>query len=259
MYFGTSDTRACFALVSEALLRQDNKKVVLILHSQGGLEGSIIVDWLIDQHPRDIMQKLEVYTFGNAANHFNNPRIRRFKTGDSSSEKRRRTIRHIEHYANSKDFVSRWGVLHFKRETALQHSRGIINGLKAIVMSDQTETKLKRRSTDSDVYGYTELQASWNSYHGAVFERVGSGHQFNQHYLDNMFPLDESMRRVKQLSDGSPLKGTFMDTEVKVHNEPTEDKTAVNGNNAVGDQVGVRKVYQLSRLWQYTNGRDPTD
>ncbi|KAL0944858.1 uncharacterized protein CTRU02_202745 [Colletotrichum truncatum] len=268
LYFGTSDTRACFALISEALLKSSNEKVVLILHSQGGLEGSIILDWLINQHPRDILQKLEIYTFGNAANHFNNPRI--FKKKDHNEEKGcDRAIRHIEHYANSYDFVSRWGVMHFKKKTADQKDRSIIHNLSAAVLSHRTEPK--KHLSKKQLKENNKLQKAWNSYNGALFERIGSGHQLNQHYLDNMFPLDKGLTRVQQNGDGSPLAGTFMDADVNVFNDPKYTNRlrnlqgGINGEQENGEQyevngdVTIKKVYQLSRLWEYVNGNSPKD
>lgn len=65
--------------MKKALSNEKNTKVVLILHSQGGIEGGIIVDWLLQSLPQNQLYKLEVYTFGNAANHFNNP----FRTADA--------------------------------------------------------------------------------------------------------------------------------------------------------------------------------
>lgn len=59
--------------VKKALSDEKNTKVVFILHSQGGIEGSAIIDWLLQELPQNLLSKLEVYTFGNAANHFNNP------------------------------------------------------------------------------------------------------------------------------------------------------------------------------------------
>jgi len=94
-------------LLKKQLLSPNCDKVVIILHSQGGIEGSMVIDWLLDELPQDLLQKLEVYTFGNAANHFNNPRQ------SSKCDPIVRSIRHIEHYANSQDAVSYLGVLHF--------------------------------------------------------------------------------------------------------------------------------------------------
>lgn len=62
--------------------------------------------------PHDIVHKLEIYTFGSAANHFNNPP----RNADSSTLARNsNAVRYIEHYASDGDFVARWGVLHFAR------------------------------------------------------------------------------------------------------------------------------------------------
>lgn len=71
--YATRDIRRCYKVVKKALEERKNKKVVFILHSQGGIEGSAIIDWLLQELPQDLLSKLEVYTFGNAANHFNNP------------------------------------------------------------------------------------------------------------------------------------------------------------------------------------------
>lgn len=265
MYFGTSDTRACFAIIS-TLLRSD-KKVILILHSQGGLEGSIILDWLMNQHPQEVMQKLEIYTFGNAANHFNNPRTS--KTDEQAPMGfDDRALGHIEHFANSEDFVSRWGVMHFKKETAdpAQLEKSVHNEPKATVYAEETRIVNLFRQHQA-IWKGNGVEEGWNSYHGKLFERHGSGHQLNQHYLDNIFPLDINNKRVDVTSSNTPLRGTFMDTEVEVVNDPREmDKIRrrrrghrdrdENGTNGVGNR---KKVYELSRLWKYTNGRCPDD
>ncbi|KKY29644.1 hypothetical protein UCDDA912_g10440 [Diaporthe ampelina] len=265
LYFGTTDTRGCFAIISD-LLRDNEKKVILILHSQGGLEGSIILDWLMNQHSQEAMRRLEIYTFGNAANHFNDPRtLQDEESAPSCFDKR--AVGHIEHYANSNDFVARWGVIHFKKKTAAQSEREFAANAGAAVYSKGTDHA-------HFIQPYTEIRQNdsveqkWNSYHGDLFERDGSGHQLNQHYLDNMFPLDKAMKGVEVTEDGGPLACTFMDTEVDVINDPREmdkirgkrrgykNQWLEDGLNGV---VSKHKVYQLSRLWSYTNGRRPED
>ncbi|CZS92736.1 uncharacterized protein RCO7_10220 [Rhynchosporium graminicola] len=224
--YATQDVRDCYAVVKSTLYQPHLTKVIFILHSQGGIEGGLIIDWLLQEVPQDLLAKLEVYTFGNAANHFNNPHLHllsqhaalrhpnvpaitkttasvRFheptgatptqnKTHDiSSSEFKGRsgtngvltplttttqpsqltaqpkppayrqisrqestsgkTIRYIEHYAHTYDFVARWGVLYFTKNMSL---------------------------------GPTAPR-----FMGRVFEREGKGHQMNMHYLDGMFPL----------------------------------------------------------------------
>jgi len=140
--YPTNDVRQGFAMVKRSLY-EGYDKVIVILHSQGGIEGSLILDWLYASVPGSALERIEVYTFGNAANHFNNP-----PRGDRAS----RVIKHIEHYANSEDFVARWGVLHYA-------SLPLHNGVN-------------------------------NRYEGRVFMRKGTGHLLNQHYLGSMFPLD---------------------------------------------------------------------
>ncbi|KAJ5535622.1 hypothetical protein N7513_008808 [Penicillium frequentans] len=99
--YATADVRDAYPLIKKALLDPDCDKVVLILHSQGGIEGGLVIDWLFDELPQPILERLEVYTFANAANHFNNPR-RAFHAKQNG-----------KHYANSADMVSLIGVLHF--------------------------------------------------------------------------------------------------------------------------------------------------
>jgi hypothetical protein len=258
--------RDCYVLIKKAIYRPGVKKVVVILHSQGAIEGSMILDWLLNEVPQNLLSQVEVYTFGNAANHFNNPyhdegsSIAASSASGSSPQKFDRAIAHIEHYANSKDFVSRWGVLHY------------------------TQRMPKGRFE--------------NRFMGRVFERPGKGHQFNQHYLDNMFPLDPTCRFVRDVQ-----KGDFMDMTVDVVNENTERESAeqslltANGNvvnqeldevlllnmsptsatldrgearfwrraehstqrNGVINGKGtVLKVKDVSRLWTYRNGGVPS-
>lgn len=71
--YATTDIRVAFKTVKDVLYNPQKSKVVFVLHSQGGIEGSLVLDWLLQELPQDLLAKLEVYTFGNAANHFNNP------------------------------------------------------------------------------------------------------------------------------------------------------------------------------------------
>lgn len=270
-YFGTSDTRACFSLISEAL-RTSNQKVVLILHSQGGLEGSIILDWLMNQHSQETMRRLEIYTFGNAANHFSNPRKheadeKRPRGGD------KRAVGHIEHYANSLDFVARWGVTHFKK--ALASRNNIVGGGGGEYEDDQgrgATVYLKKAKAAAGLDAprpcseSNQVEKDWNSYHGTLIEREGSGHMLNQHYFDTMFPLDKFRSGAEVDSHGNPLPGSFMDMEVEEVNDHQEmdnkrgRKSHENHGHAVGSggkEVCKTKVYQISRLWGYTNGNCP--
>lgn len=211
--------------MKETLYKPEITKVVFILHSQGGIEGGMVIDWLLQELPQDLLAKLEVYTFGNAANHFNNPHLHlmsqhaalshpaslsttktttqvhyhdpptssngtdhdnarpNITNSSRQSSSSGKTIRHIEHYAHSSDFVARWGVLHFTCNFNLQ-------------------------------------QPSAPRYMGRVFEHPGQGHQLNQHYLDSMFPLRKSHKGTGGIG-GSGFEGTadtceFVESEVLV-------------------------------------------
>ncbi|EGU82962.1 hypothetical protein FOVG_11051 [Fusarium oxysporum f. sp. pisi HDV247] len=115
LLYATQDVRECYILVKNALLDDHKKKVILILHSQCGIEGGMIIDWLLDEMPLDKLQKLEVYTFSNLANHFSNPY---HGNGTRSS-----VIPHIEHHVNEKDFACRFGVLNFTRHYTQNENR----------------------------------------------------------------------------------------------------------------------------------------
>ncbi|KAH7263623.1 hypothetical protein BKA59DRAFT_466469 [Fusarium tricinctum] len=217
LLYATQDVRECYVLVKNALLDDRKKKVIFILHSQGGIEGGMIIDWLLDEMPLESLQKLEVYTFGNMANHFSNP----CRDNDPSLP----VIPHIEHYVNEKDFACRFGVLNFTRN-------------------------------------YTQNE---NRFAGKVFINRSGGHQLNQHYLDDMFPLDKSLRKTRDTKEGD-----FMNRKVRCRKDGTIKEisraelplgfSVSRGNDAVNGRVGLHEVPRmgdLSRLWKYRNGQVP--
>ncbi|OJJ37058.1 hypothetical protein ASPWEDRAFT_38696 [Aspergillus wentii DTO 134E9] len=158
--YKTRDIRQGRAQLRAALKADSTKKVVLIAHSQGGIEAASIIDWLFGELSNQTMRKLEVYTFGNAARQFRNPPLHEdngLKDTPSASDPCRqshgeRVIKYIEHYANSEDFVANIGVLKFTSSAA--------------------------------------AYAGGTLFSGSVFRREGSGHLLNIHYLDRMFGDD---------------------------------------------------------------------
>ncbi|KAF4459010.1 hypothetical protein FALBO_14242 [Fusarium albosuccineum] len=223
--YATQDVRECYVLVKKALLDPKKTKVVLILHSQGGIEGGMILDWLLDELPHEILKKLEIYTFGCMANHFSNP----VRGVDPKTGKNVGVIQHIEHYANEKDFACQFGVLNFTRHKKRQ-------GFK-------------------------------NRFMGQVFVNRRAGHQLNQHYLDGMFPLDESLHRTREAQPGD-----FMDIRVHIKEGaglPPKQVTRAElppglditkgskKHKVVVDNHNVPKIKDLSRLWSYRNGESP--
>ena len=115
--YSTNEIRDAYSYAKSSLIDSRHEKVILIVHSQGGIIASLMVDWFLAELPRDALYKLEIYTFASAANHFNNPnfsmRTHGGAAGKDDSDPCTKAIRYIEHYANSDDFVSRWGVLNF--------------------------------------------------------------------------------------------------------------------------------------------------
>jgi hypothetical protein len=103
----TSDVRIAYNTLKTTLLNPNCEKLVLIAHSQGGIIVAAALDALYAELEPSVVSKLELYTFGSAANHLNNPP----RSAQTPGSKRRLTT--VEHYANGKDFVARLGVLNF--------------------------------------------------------------------------------------------------------------------------------------------------
>ena len=250
------DTRIAYDYVKACLADPAVKKVILIGHSQGGIIVSLVLDRLFADLPAETMAKLEVYTFGSAASHFNNPRIslnprsrgQVTETSDSVPPADR-CIPYVEHYANEYDLVPRWGVL----------------------------------------YNVTQLLD--NRYCGKVFVRMAAtGHMFNQHYMDPMFPQDHSQaslfldqvvdvdEKLAVNRENSALQhmglmrreSSFKKNDLNVDlgdGQTIPVGVLVNGHNADGDEIinfvdpskhaRGKTVRQLSRFWRYVDGGTP--
>ena len=275
--YNTLSVRIAYDHIKAALASPEAKRVILIAHSQGGIVASLVLDGLFTDVPLSELSKLEVYTFGSAANHFNNPfkrssssqndsnRIPITNTGNGQ-ELRDRYIEHIEHYCNSKDMVTRWGVLH--SASAIQSNR----------------------------------------FSGSIFVREGgTGHMLNQHYLSFMFPVtgpqefldstaecDFDMVKKRKISEAvmgqgmRRLDGLEQKNRVGVFEdgvaEEVEKWLRKNGGNRsvvdvelgpsgsvldnsnrdssedpseVGPALEKKTVRDLSRLWRYLGGGCP--
>ncbi|TID16928.1 hypothetical protein E6O75_ATG09694 [Venturia nashicola] len=238
--YNTADIREAYACIKEALQDSRIKKVVFIVHSQGGIEGGLILDWLFAELSRSVLEHLEVYTFANAANHFNNPDWSSPTSKDESPESidkkppsKNKVIKHIEHYANVGDFVAQLGVLNYTRVP--------------------------------------------NRFMGRLFLSPSSGHLFNQHYLHYMFPLDETRRRVADENAfmDMDVRLNRYDAGREDIADATTIATAGEDDNSIAFVGDVNKpvapivrlkatgkaerlrVRDFSRLWQYRNGGTP--
>jgi hypothetical protein len=174
--YPTLDIRLAYETVSALVAEAEVTKVVLFAHSQGGIESSLVLDWLFATMPPDQVAKLEVYTFGNAANHFNSP-LKKDGT---------RVIQHIEHYGNTSEMVARCGVMFF-RGVGSMLARAANGGGKAVKRS--CRMRLWRAKTAADTTTMAQLR---DRFVGKLFLRDAFGHMLNQHYLRNMFESEDN-------------------------------------------------------------------
>ncbi|KAK3942047.1 hypothetical protein QBC46DRAFT_381054 [Diplogelasinospora grovesii] len=234
--YATTDVRVCYSIIKEKLYNPQYSKVVFILHSQGGIEGSLILDWLLQELPQDLLMKLEVYTFGNAANHFNNPH-RHMQSQDVAM--RNPVAASTDSQMSSPQDVRAPPLLSQPPQpgnrppptpssspppdTASPVAIETNVSDFSVVPAFTYETSALTPSAVSDrAIGHiehyahtTDFVALWGVLHfatsvpetrtlprfiGRVFARtsVRGGHQFCQHYLDGMFPLarDASTNRL---------------------------------------------------------------
>ena len=291
--YATYDTRVCYRVVKEKLYDPKLSKVVLILHSQGGIEGGMVVDWILQELPQDLLSKLEIYTFGNAANHFNNPHRHLVSQQlakldpDSAVETMTTTI------TQSSPVSSPTGE-DFSSSPQPQSKR---NSMTSI----QTQSAAHDRAiAHIEHYAHvTDFVALWGILHfatsslasatvprfiGRLFIRSSKrgGHQLCQHYLDGMFPLEKDSKTGEFV--GAAESSEFMDSIVQLGLEGDASKNAREafsiswlgddgfGSGSVLDEVDVHddtrmklqdgkvvRVKDLSRLWLYRNGQCPED
>jgi hypothetical protein len=303
------DIRTAYAALLEILSDDKIHKVVLILHSQGGIEGGLVLDWLYDTVPADQLRKLEIYTFGNAANHWNAPVIslpssksNRHASNTNSAGgggangdrmNSQRIVQHIEHYANEGDYVSKFGILHFRRDQARLHNAFLggnvpptpqppgpspINVVqdKVPVSTSRRPHKLKTASIPRSRTWTTSPQTPMerrdlqltqenSRFFGRLFKRASSGHMLNQHYLDNMFEMEGVDPRDRSKGHVRP-GNAFMDQVADMAIVERWDTVqavgeAQSGDAGAGSSAGANgtQIKQLSRLWEYCNGGSPRD
>jgi hypothetical protein len=256
--YPTLDIRNAYTTLSALLADDDITKLVLIAHSQGSIEAGMVLDWLYATLPSKYVKKLEVFTFGNAANHWNCP------IDDQGP-----LIKHVEHYANEGDWVARFGILHFRQsrdETASADPALKDSGRKQHFWNPQTpviangKSDVRKQST----FELEGKRAGMHRFVGRLFKRAGSGHQMNQHYLDNIFVMDEKLTKVVDSYDATTsARGgavSFMDMPVDMELLHRDDTVMPKTQTSSGSRSthGV-KVKELSRLWTYRNGRTPDD
>lgn len=257
--YATADVRVCYRHIKDLLYDPSKSKVVFILHSQGGIMGGMVLDWLLQEMPQDLLSKLEVYTFGNAANHFNNPH------------------RHVvsQNLAHSKPLEAMNTVMTETNYVSSPMSPSVDvkkapNGVDGrnqppIVRTDSSSSLLSSRVTTAAqdrAIGYiehyahtTDFVAVWGVLHfatnkmespqlprflGRLFARSTDrgGHQLTQHYLDGMFPLKRD-----------PATGDFIGVDEE-NNEFMNEVISIGREGAAAENA--REAFNIT--WAGTEG-----
>ncbi|KAG6000671.1 hypothetical protein E4U21_005254 [Claviceps maximensis] len=295
--YATRDVRICYRILRELLYDPNKSKIIFILHSQGGIEGGLVLDWLLQEMPQDLLSKLEVYSFGNAANHFNNPHRHiasqvletvspeaAVKTFYSEPSLSAAVVGRVQ--AKTKDGAA-------AHDSLATSSRDKLTSLS----SPRTSVAAKDRAIGHiEHYAHTtDFVALWGVLHfatgkmasaqvprfmGRLFSRATGrgGHLLNHHYLDGMFPLKRDPT-TGELT-GADEENEFMEEAIEFDDD--KDRMADSreafeiaylGTTRLGtghvatplpkgavEEIRSKsnvKVKELSRLWSYRNGQSP--
>ena len=165
--YKTNDVRVAYNSVKPLLTDRTVTKIVLLGHSQGGIIVSLVLDQLFAEMPPENMAKLEIYTFGSAASHFSNPAISLCSNTKPASPSPKVHFDSLSSPAQQQHVISH--IEHYANEYDVIPRWGVLHSV-------------------------CDIQN--NRYAGSVFVRMqASGHMFNQHYMDAMFPLPEAEDR----------------------------------------------------------------
>ncbi|KAG5991106.1 hypothetical protein E4U54_003956 [Claviceps lovelessii] len=295
--YATRDVRICYSILRGLLYNPNKTKIIFILHSQGGIEGGLVLDWLLQEMPQDLLSKLEVYTFGNAANHFNNPHrhvvsqalemlnpVAAIKTFFSEPSLSAPVVDRVDEKHG--DDVARFTLAAASKDTF------------ASVTSSRTLIAAKDRAIGHiEHYAHTtDFVALWGVLHFATNKRMSEqlprfmgrlfsrstgrgGHLLNHHYLDGMFPLkrDPKTGHLTGADEENPFMeetiGVDQDGDRMTHTREDFEIAYLNteglGNGDIATPPlkeamrrrrsrGDVKVKEVSRLWSYRNGQSPS-
>ncbi|KAK8253601.1 hypothetical protein IWZ00DRAFT_435167 [Phyllosticta capitalensis] len=196
--YNTADVRCAYEMLKLQILEPGVEKIVFLAHGQGACVASLALDRMLLELPSKSLEKLEIFTFGCAASHFNNPLSHSFLTtllqetplNSVLSSRPRHVVPIIEHYANENDPFARWGVLNSTRNCPGQRFAGQV-----------------------------------------FINKDAGGHLFNQHYLDAMLPLPpariEDLLNTSTSSSGSSSgRNTTSTTRTSSPDETTDESGA---------------------------------
>lgn len=69
----TMGLRSGYQVLKRVVNDGSKSRIVLVVHSQGGIYMSQMADQLLADFPAVMLKRIEVYTFASAANHFSAP------------------------------------------------------------------------------------------------------------------------------------------------------------------------------------------
>jgi hypothetical protein len=258
--YNTYCTRYSYDYIKARLADPSVKKVVLISHSQGGIIVSMVLDLLFADMPVENIAKLEVYTFGCAASHFNNP----LRAIDPNSHTpRARVIPYIEHYANSEDMVTRWGVLYnvctapsnsfmgkvFIRRDASGHLLNQHYLSKMFPLpEEQADSEAGTKFLDQIVDVHEQLtrwQESFGKRNCPSFCRTSS-------YTYGSFTESEDFTQLKNTNISQLEREAALDALYFVR-----AGDGVPDGRPVEHRPAGKTVREVSRLWRYMGGLSP--
>ncbi|PWN36066.1 uncharacterized protein FA14DRAFT_51436 [Meira miltonrushii] len=224
----TRDIRNGYVELRAALEADNTKKVVLLCHSQGGIIASLIVDLLLSTISRSLLDKLEVYTFADASNHFNNP----------LNAVGQPTIRYVEHFANGKDPISQFGVLLFTTEDQKKglSYRKSVKGTCSILHFDDNQFKIATNNRLDDLLVSTAL-TSESGKDGTTLSTIEPRSQVN--ILSAAGQVFSGRLFARWQNSGHLLINHYLGPDNNIMDTP--------------------EVRQYSRLYQYLNGRSPSE
>lgn len=288
--YATSDVRNVYRVLKDVLYDPGKSKVVLILHSQGGIEGGLVIDWLLQELPQDLLSKLEVYTFGNAANHFNNPH----RHVISQQLIQRYPYLAANTIVTETSATSPITPIEEPRRRPLQLSTAMLSSSRtALTGQDRAISHVEHYAHINDfvallgvLHFVTNTMGSPQipRFVGRLFARSSGngGHLFNQHYLEGMFPLAQDPKTGEVV--GADEQNPFMDEIVgfstenvsmddsreslevtvastwRLSSNTPEVAVAVHGvDPEFAKKKEEIKARDLCRLWSYRNGRSPKE
>lgn len=211
------------------------------------------LNYLYAEVPRGLFSKLEVYTFGSAAKHFNNPSL------EANGGHLETSVKHIEHYANEKDMVARWGPLYnidsvpsnrysgrvFERKGGsghlfVEHYLSVMFPLPCFDPTNSSESIAEEPGIflDQVVKPYSELALRRST---TAWKNLDASITYDRRH--SMFAMtDESIATSEAAIDHDPAVGL------------SHEDDAGSVRNVQG-----KTVRQLSRFWKYLGGTSPED